>query len=290
MPKISETLRGLPSQFSAQAQSVNQKIGSPIQSVKTGFLGDNGTFETSDLKPIADNIRQYGLTGGLAKTLLGYFKPETAQTPTTTGGEFPQFNFGSSQPQFNFGYDTTQPTTGTDQYQGFTRYNPFAPTQYDMSGMMQMINTPIANMFQAPASSQGFEPYRPPIPKTGETTVFDFVNKIEAPSGSGLQMTPEGGQQQAPAPTAPKITPSKMPAKSFEETFYNPLFVNNKIDPSKAMTTNKGYFDMGKANTAGGNWIPNVGWYTEADKMAGLKEEDLIFNREMQNRIASMFQ
>ncbi len=309
MVKISETLRGLPSQFSAQAQSVGQKLGSPIQTVKTGFFGDNGTLELSDLKPVASNIKDYGLVGGLAKTLFGYFKPETAPVPTSTGGQLPQFNFGSSQPQFNFGYDTMQPTTGADQYQGFTRYNPFAPTQYDMSGMMQMINAPISNMFQTPTSSPSQKMFTSgSMPRSSmiqnELPIHDIVNKIEVPTDSGLQMPQEEqapqaqAPQQAPPPVAPKITPTKMPMPSDLD------FIMGRLDPRgqsayqsrsapkyvNPMTANGGYFDMNKAGTVGGNYIQGAGWLTGADKAFGKKAEDLAFEAEMRQRIQNMYQ
>ena len=59
------------------------------------------------------------------------------------------------------------------------------------------------------------------------------------------------------------------------------------VDP---MTANKGYFDMNKFGTVGGNWVHGAGWLTDADKAFGKKAEDLAFEAEMRQRIASMYQ
>ena len=143
--------------------------------------------------------------------------------------------------------------------------------------------------------------YRPPIQNTGETSVQDFTNVFTPPSGSGLQMPQE--QQAQPqvmdnvkvtAPPQQRITPKKMPMPSDLDYIFgaNQSAYQSRSAPSyvNPMTANKGYFDMNKAGTVGGNYVQGAGWLTGADKAFGKKAEDLAFEAEMRQRIASMYQ
>lgn len=132
--------------------------------------------------------------------------------------------------------------------------------------------------------------------------VQDFVNNIQVPTDSGLQMPQEEqaqaqAPQQAPPPVAPKITPTKMPMPSdldfimaqldpYGQSAYQSRSAPKYVNP---MTANGGYFDMNKAGTVGGKWIEGVGWMTDAARMAGLKPEDLEFQAMMNQRIAGMY-
>jgi hypothetical protein len=131
-----------------------------------------------------------------------------------------------------------------------------------------------------------------------DSYVQDFVNNIQVPTDSGLQMPQEEqAPQQAPPPVAPKITPTKMPMPSDLD------YLMGQLDPSgmsgyqsrampnyqDPMTANGGYFDMNKAGTVGGNYIEGVGWMTDAAKAFGLKPEDLKFQAMMNQRIAGMY-
>jgi hypothetical protein len=248
------------------------------QQVKAGFFGDDQKFNIGDLKPVLKNVLSLGPKAGLGKSIYDSFKSGQAMQPPTNVGQLAQYDFGGDQ----FG---TSPIST----------NPFAPTEYDMSGMMQMMDTPINNMFQTPNF------YRPPIQKTGETSVQDFTNVFTPPSGSGLQMPQE--QQAQPqvmdnvtvtAPPQQRITPKKMPMPSdldyifgANQSAYQSRSAPSYVDP---MTANKGYFDMNKAGTVGGNYVQGAGWLTGADKAFGKKAEDLLFEAEMRQRIASMYQ
>jgi hypothetical protein len=249
------------------------------QQVKAGFLGEDQKFSVGDLKPVLKNVMSLGLGGGLGKSIYDSFKSGQAMQPTSNVGQLAQYDFGGDQ-------------FGTSPFSPF--YNPFAPTQYDMSGMMPMLNTQISNMFQTPNF------YRPPIQKTGETSVQDFTNVFTPPSGSGLQMPQE--QQAQPqvmdnvtvtAPPQQRITPKKMPMPSdldyifgADQSAYQSRSAPSYVNP---MTANKGYFDMNKAGTVGGNYVQGAGWLTDADKAFGKKAEDLQFEAMMRQRMANMF-
>jgi hypothetical protein len=269
MPKITENLRGLGSFLQNTGnQAVNQTV--------TGLKGENQEWDIGDIKQPLKNIAQLGFPLGLIKTLFGAHK--AGGQPTSNVGQLAQYDFGGDQ----FG---TAPIST----------NPFAPTEYDMSNMMPMMNTQISNMFQTPNF------YRPPIQKTGETSVQDFTNVFTPPSGSGLQMPQE--QQAQPqvmdnvtvtAPPQQRITPKKMPMPSDLDYIFgaNQSAYQSRSAPSyvNPMTANKGYFDMNKAGTVGGNYVQGAGWLTGADKAFGKKAEDLAFEAEMRQRIASMYQ
>jgi len=287
MPNIPSFPRGL-------AETVKTQVSNIGQNIKSGALGEDQQFTFSEDVPaigktFGKNVGQYGTFGGAVKTLYDLFKSGQAMQPTSNVGQLAQYDFGGDQ----FG---TSPIST----------NPFAPTQYDMSGMMKMIDTPINNMFQTPTSSPSQRMFTSgSMPRSSmiqnELPINDIVNKIEVPTDSGLQMPQE--QQAQPqvmdnvtvtAPPQQRITPKKMPMPSDLDYIFgaNQSAYQSRSAPSyvNPMTVNKGYFDMNKAGTVGGNYIPGVGWYNESDKMFGLKKEDLIFNRQMQDRIASMFQ
>jgi hypothetical protein len=132
--------------------------------------------------------------------------------------------------------------------------------------------------------------------------VQDFVNNIQVPTDSGLQMPQEEqaqaqAPQQAPPPVAPKITPTKMPMPSdldfitaqldpYGQSAYQSRSAPKYVNP---MTANGGYFDMNKAGTVGGKYIEGAGWMTDAAKAFGLKPEDLEFQAMMNQRIAGMY-
>lgn len=94
-------------------------------------------------------------------------------------------------------------------------------------------------------------------------------------------------------PQAPRITPNKMPVRNDLDfmntagTAYQSRFAPT---PTNAMTQNNGYFDMGKANTVGGNWVNGAGWRTDANKAFGQTEEDMAFNAQMAHRMGTMSQ
>ena len=274
MPKITENLRGLGSFLQNTGnQAVNQTV--------TGLKGENQEWDIGDIKQPLKNIATLGLPLGLLKTLFGGYK--AGGQPTSNVGQLAQYDFGGDQ----FG---TAPIST----------NPFAPTEYDMSNMMPMMNTQISNMFQTPNF------YRPPIQKTGETSVQDFTNVFAPPSDSGLQMPQEQQAQQqeqqpqvmdnvtVTAPPQQRVTPQKMPMPSDLDFIFgaNQSAYQSRNAPSyvNPMTANKGYFDMNKAGTVGGNYVQGAGWLTGADKAFGKKAEDLAFEAEMRQRIQNMYQ
>jgi hypothetical protein len=153
--------------------------------------------------------------------------------------------------------------------------------------------------------------FTPSIPKADYgTTVQDFSNTFSAPTGSGLQMPQEQQAPQAQAPQAPqqaapqimdtqtvRSTPTKMPMPSDLDSLMaslNPQGMGGyqsraMPSPINPMTSNKGYFDMNKAGTVGGNYIEGAGWMTDAARAFGLKPEDLEFQAMMNQRIAGMY-
>lgn len=96
-----------------------------------------------------------------------------------------------------------------------------------------------------------------------------------------------------PMPQAPRPTPNKMPVRNDLDfmntagTAYQSRFAQT---PTNVMTQNNGYFDMGKANTVGGNWVNGAGWRTDANKAFGQSEEDMAFNAQMAQRMGTMSQ
>jgi hypothetical protein len=119
--------------------------------------------------------------------------------------------------------------------------------------------------------------------------------------GSGLEMA----QEEAPQQAAPQVmdtqtvraTPTKMPMPSDLDSLMaslNPQGMGGyqsraMPSPINPMTSNKGYFDMNKAGTVGGNYIEGAGWMTDAARAFGLKPEDLEFQAMMNQRIAGMY-
>jgi hypothetical protein len=159
---------------------------------------------------------------------------------------------------------------------------------------------------QIPTLASGL--FSPSIPKADYgTTAQDVSNTFSAPTGSGLQMpqeqqapqaqAPQAPQQEAPKPIAPRITPQKMPMPSDLDAIMaqlNPQGMGGyqsraMPSPINPMTSNKGYFDMNKAGTVGGNYIEGAGWMTDAARAFGLKPEDLEFQAMMNQRIAGMY-
>lgn len=188
-------------------------------------------------------------------------------------------------------------------YYGIKGFN--APTQQGWGSAISKTpyNQPIgvqdfSNQIPSMASSL----FTPNIPKGDYgTTVQDFSNTFSAPMGSGLQM----GQEEAPQQAAPQVmdtqtvraTPTKMPMPSDLDSLMaslNPQGMGGyqsraMPSPINPMTSNKGYFDMNKAGTVGGNYIEGAGWMTDAAKAFGLKPEDLEFQAMMNQRIAGMY-
>ena len=153
---------------------------------------------------------------------------------------------------------------------------------------------------QIPSLASGL--FTPSIPKADYgTTVQDVSNTFSAPMGSGLEMA----QEEAPQQAAPQVmdtqtvraTPTKMPMPSDLDSLMaslNPQGMGGyqsraMPSPINPMTSNKGYFDMNKAGTVGGNYIEGAGWMTDAAKAFGLKPEDLEFQAMMNQRIAGMY-
>jgi hypothetical protein len=144
--------------------------------------------------------------------------------------------------------------------------------------------------------------FTPSIPKGDYgTTAQDVSNTFSPSMGSGLEMA----QEEAPQQAAPQVmdtqtvraTPTKMPMPSDLDSLMaslNPQGMGGyqsraMPSPINPMTSNKGYFDMNKAGTVGGNYIEGAGWMTDAARAFGLKPEDLEFQTMMNQRIAGMY-
>jgi hypothetical protein len=144
--------------------------------------------------------------------------------------------------------------------------------------------------------------FTPSIPKGDYgTTAQDVSNTFSPSMGSGLEMA----QEEAPQQAAPQVmdtqtvraTPTKMPMPSDLDSLMaslNPQGMGGyqsraMPSPINPMTSNKGYFDMSKAGTVGGNYIEGAGWMTDAARAFGLKPEDLEFQAMMNQRIAGMY-
>lgn len=266
MPKITENMRGVGTFLGNTAnQAVNQTV--------TGLKGENQEWDIGDIKQPLKNIATLGLPLGIIKTLFGGYKAGGQPNPFQKTGETSVFDFA----------------------------NTFSvPT--DSGLQMPMMDQQVNNMFQTQRQTPDF--YRPPIQKTGETSVQDFTNVFTPPSGSGLQMPQEQQAQQQAQPqvmdtqtvTAPpqqRVTPQKMPMPSdldyifgANQSAYQSRSAPSYVDP---MTANKGFFDMNKAGTVGGNYVQGAGWLTQADKAFGKKAEDLQFEAMMRERMANMF-
>jgi hypothetical protein len=188
-------------------------------------------------------------------------------------------------------------------YYGIKGFN--TPTQTGWGGAISKTpyNQPIGVQDfsnQIPSLASGL--FTPSIPKGDYgTTAQDVSNTFSAPMGSGLQMA----QEEAPQQAAPQVmdtqtvraTPTKMPMPSDLDSLMaslNPQGMGGyqsraMPSPINPMTSNKGYFDMNKAGTVGGNYIEGAGWMTDAAKAFGLKPEDLEFQAMMNQRIAGMY-
>lgn len=188
-------------------------------------------------------------------------------------------------------------------YYGIKGFN--APTQQGWGSAISKTpyNQPIGVQDfsnQIPSLASGL--FTPSIPKGDYgTTAQDVSNTFSAPMGSGLQMA----QEEAPQQAAPQVmdtqtvraTPTKMPMPSDLDSLMaslNPQGMGGyqsraMPSPINPMTSNKGYFDMNKAGTVGGNYIEGAGWMTDAAKAFGLKPEDLEFQAMMNQRIAGMY-
>jgi hypothetical protein len=153
---------------------------------------------------------------------------------------------------------------------------------------------------QIPSLASGL--FTPSIPKADYgTTAQDVSNTFSPSMGSGLEMA----QEEAPQQAAPQVmdtqtvraTPTKMPMPSDLDSLMaslNPQGMGGYQSramptPINPMTSNKGYFDMNKAGTVGGNYIEGAGWMTDAARAFGLKPEDLEFQAMMNQRIAGMY-
>jgi hypothetical protein len=153
---------------------------------------------------------------------------------------------------------------------------------------------------QIPSLASGL--FTPSIPKGDYgTTAQDVSNTFSPSMGSGLEMA----QEEAPQQAAPQVmdtqtvraTPTKMPMPSDLDSLMaslNPQGMGGYQSramptPINPMTSNKGYFDMNKAGTVGGNYIEGAGWMTDAARAFGLKPEDLEFQAMMNQRIAGMY-
>ena len=188
-------------------------------------------------------------------------------------------------------------------YYGIKGFN--APTQQGWGSAISKTpyNQPIGVQdFSNQIPSLASNLFTPSIPKADYgTTAQDVSNTFSAPMGSGLQMA----QEEAPQQAAPQVmdtqtvraTPTKMPMPSDLDSLMaslNPQGMGGyqsraMPSPINPMTSNKGYFDMNKAGTVGGNYIEGAGWMTDAAKAFGLKPEDLEFQAMMNQRIAGMY-
>lgn len=122
-----------------------------------------------------------------------------------------------------------------------------------------------------------------------QTTVNDLQNNINYDSGG---INPNYGQ--TIGTTMPKPRPVQYPTRNGLDfmntagTGYQSL--NKPLYQPNAMQVNNGYFDMGKANTVGGNWVNGAGWRTDANRAMGQTEEDMAFNAQMAQRLGTMAQ
>jgi hypothetical protein len=186
--------------------------------------------------------------GATGRNQLGGWSPMTRQNFTTSGFGQPQDFTNSFSNMGNTGLSggsSTQPWSNPYQRQSFGLSAPQMPAQ----------------------------PQQP-------QDMFD-PNGLTQFGNTGLPM--------GNMPQAPRVTPNKMPVRNdldFMNTAGSAYQSRNApLYPSNPMTANNGYFDMGKASTAGGNWIPGVGWRTDANKAMGQSEEDMQFNAQMAQRI-----
>ena len=185
------------------------------------------------------------------------------------------------------GWDKSRPTAGGMPRQNFTTSGFGQPQDFTNSfgnmGSTGLTGGSRGQPWSNPYKRQEFG-LSQPMPSYGQQTQQqpqDFVNQFSAD-----QMGYTGIPQQS---FQPRPTPNKMPVRNdldFMNTAGSAYQSRNApLYPSNPMTANNGYFDMGKASTAGGNWIPGVGWRTDANKAMGQSEEDMQFNAQMAQRI-----
>ena len=188
-------------------------------------------------------------------------------------------------------------------YYGIKGFN--APTQQGWGSAISKTpyNQPIGVQdFSNQIPSLASNLFTPSIPKGDYgTTAQDVSNTFSPSMGTGLEMA----QEEAPQQAAPQVmdtqtvraAPTKMPMPSDLDSLMaslNPQGMGGyqsqaMPSPINPMTSNKGYFDMNKAGTVGGNYIEGAGWMTDAAKAFGLKPEDLEFQAMMNQRIAGMY-
>ncbi len=150
MPNIPSTLRGIKEGFQNAQQSQN-----PMETIKTGFLGENAEFDIGDLATPLKNIGKGFATAG-------------------TGGAF----LGALQTLADY-FRSPQGIPKTGETSVFDFANTFSvPT--DSGLQMPMMDQQVNNMFQTQRQTPDF--YRPPIQKTGETSVQDFTNVFTPPT------------------------------------------------------------------------------------------------------------
>lgn len=246
------------------------KFGQEVQNIKRGLYGDNGKLDVGDFKGVAKNFGSLGWLG-IGKSLWDARQKGIEMQPTTD----PTQRWSLQSPIQRSTGQTTSPQ--------------------DFNNLIPNLDSAINTQYAQPSA------FSPSIPKGDYgTTVQDITNVFTPPTDSGLSMSPEEqpAQQSAPQPVPqpvvqPKVTPNKMPMPNdldfifgADQSAYQSRTAPSYVDPMKV---NNGYFDMNKANTVGGNWINGAGWYTEADKQAGLTEEDVLFNAQMRQRIAQMY-
>lgn len=123
------------------------------------------------------------------------------------------------------------------------------------------------------------------------TTVNDLNNPINYNSG-GIQQQPQTGIAPTINPMAPKPRPVQYPQRNgldfMDTTGSSYQSLNAPLYQPSAMQANNGYFDIGKANTVGGNWVNGAGWRTDANKAFGQTAEDMQFLAEQQARYNGM--
>lgn len=246
------------------------KFGQEFQNVKRGLYGDNQQLDFGDFKSVGKNVASLGALG-LVKSLWDARQKGIAMQPTTD----PSQKWSMQSP---IQRSTGQTTSPQDFFNTIPNLDSAINTQYAQQGA-----------------------FNPSIPKGNYgTTVQDITNTFAPPTDSGLSMSPEEqpeqqmAQQPVPQPVVqPRVTPQKMPMPNdldfifgADQSAYQSRTAPSYVDPMKA---NNGYFDMGKAGTAGGNWIQGAGWLTDADRAFGKKEEDLLFDAQMRQRIAQMY-
>ena len=119
------------------------------------------------------------------------------------------------------------PPVSGDPYKYQNYQNMFAPSEYDMSGMMDFTNTPIQNMFQYPANNSNiFDRYSNyssgAIPKGGTTSIHDLNMDMSGYKAQPLGNTGSTSSTGAPSYAQPRglINPTRVPF--YMSPTYNP--------------------------------------------------------------------